>query len=415
MTDARPRDGRGTGRPLGRRAIIALVVGALLGLLLLGAASLWALRARREARVAPVARSLERRLADFGRQRWRRPPLGSPAVDGNAWAIIQRAAGRLPRPPDEAVRAALDDGTPAPSALRELGTSHRDARAALLGSTRARWSWVRAEGSPFQSPPFLPLLRAARMELALAQDAGPAECLRVGAQVVRMGQDAAAGGGILGLVIGATMTQEAVKVSARCAARASADERRTARVELELLATHTPPPGSAMELEALLTCAAALGMAAGAPLVPLGSEDLATWRLSDDAFAALPRVCERSAAWRALPYPALLHAVDREDRARAASHNRWLAIAGPDHLRMFVRDASAQAQLRALVVALGDADERSGARGAHAPPDPFTGRALRVERTAVEVRVRSVGPDRHDDGGAGDDLVVHVATSSPAP
>jgi hypothetical protein len=270
-----------------------------------------------------------------------------------------------------------------------------------------------------------PVLRSTFVAMALGRDAGPRACLDATADASRIGQDLVAGTGIVGLAMLAAVSEPVPGVALACAADAAPEERANAAREAESIARHTPSIGDALALE--------LGMAGQGARE--AAHDLSSFPLSwidgDDIEYALrdPWVVRRAwallvegeaelVALGAADHPRAIDVVAARDARLSAAGNPL--VAGARVAELAERDAAAQARLRITAIglrALADAGG-SGALAEGAPAlaadpamaDPFAAAPVRWRRDAPgRARLWSIGPNRTDDGGAGDDLVFDVA------
>lgn len=336
-----------------------LVAGAVVALIASPALAWYVLvRAPDDRRARALSEQLDRDIADF-RSHWQsveRPVLRGEPMAGNAAQLARVAATRIPATPelpgDIADRVAEGD---VPDDIIALARTHDRELRAVREATRARQAWtdiaVERGGAATELPSYMPLLRAARLLAVQAHVAPPGECLRIGADTIRMAQDLAPGAGILGAVIAATLIEEIAPVIEQCLARATPEERAEAAREIELLAAHAPPIGAALELEALLA-AATFRISADAPLVPTTEDDLDAIRFRTATLEAWEVVGRNPAQWRALTGNEALAAWRSAETLRRASPNPLLALSAPESITAFIeKDMRAQRRLEALAAA----------------------------------------------------------------
>jgi hypothetical protein len=412
-----------------KRPLFLWVALAGLGAIVLCAGGVYAWYEETRSALERLAREQDGRLARLPR-RWERPVHRGAAREGNASEMALAAAGPIPRLDDDGAfswRDPLTAGDPIDAAHLEAARAHAAALADVRASTGAAYS---ARSLPLDPtapwPSFVPVVRASQLALGLAREAPARDCLRAAADVARVGQDTTAGTGMLGLAIEAVVIEPVPRVALACGARATPDEREAAARELESIARHTPSLGAGLALEIAMIAEGVRQASPGASWLPLSllDDDAAMrdpWTLRD-AWSVCTGDEAALVALGPLDYPRAIDAVAARDARIGASGNP--IVSGTELVRIAERDAAAQARLRISAVglrALSDAGS-SETLGESAPPladdaamaDPFAAAPLRWRRTdARRARIWSVGVDRADDSGGGDDLAYDVVLAPP--
>ena len=393
------------------------------------------------ARADALGASIARQSSAYQSRRWYRPVLRGDAVDGNA-GDAQRAALAKLEPLVPQIVAALGDWSPSggvvepPVAAITFARNHDPELAELRAGTQRRWAWdprrIRAalrDRIPTDGTP----LMVGRLLAARAMGSGAAECFQIAADVIRLGQDAAAGTGRDPLLAGWRSASDAEAVILHCAGRASVAELRAGARELAILARHPVSMGEALEFEALAEAASlryAVRRAGDAPLVPQGGavDNLMIAPAADEAARSMLAATSTVRAVRPERYPASVGGL-RALRARfARSPNRFLQSSAAIYDAEVSADQGGAASLRATAVVLdalatwratGTFPSTASARQDRALVDPFTGTALHqraslpggaltgtahVSPPRGGLVVWSVGPNGRDDGATGDDI-----------
>jgi hypothetical protein len=259
--------------------------------------------------------------------------------------------------------------------------------------------------------------------LADARSRAPLACLQEAADVIRIGQDLVPSAPLEAVVLSARLTTYAGRVITHCALRADLPALRTATHELRVLATHPPPIGTCLEVEALAATAELEQRAALTDKAP--GEVISTLLERPGLLAAWSRRGSPTRLRQILPehYPDSLEELRRERdlrglRSADAASREWLRIQ---------EDLRGQAQLRMLAVAVAGLAERAYRGSLAGPPnalldaflaDPFRGKAFQfsLAPNGAEFSLWSVGADLRDDGGAEEwtetgprDVTLHVA------
>ncbi|UJR81649.1 Hypothetical protein I5071_37090 [Sandaracinus amylolyticus] len=247
--------------------------------------------------------------------------------------------------------------------------------------------------------PLAPLFHATTLALASACARSDDECVGTAVRAMRLGQDLAPGGAMLGVMAASARLELAMRALSRAANGASNDALARAARALRALDLAWPSLVDALATESVAAAA--------------------TTRSDLDRQGTLARLAALE-AWafflgEARAWERARHAHDAAQRsqlralaARRASSTSPRVLEGAGRLELYVdHDAATRARVRALVVAL---ERRVGVAG-ELPVDPFDGRPLRIDVS----RVWSVGPNGTDDHGAEDDIVVELARSLRTP
>ncbi len=374
---------------------------------------------RQDERARALDEQLKQFTARFHARRFERPVLRGTAAEGNA-ADAERA---LLEPLDKLDPKTFDpltklfrDGGPMPPAIVALVEQHRAALEALRAASQRTHAWTQVpfeQGASAQIPPFVSRLRTNKLLLAMATRADPADCMRIAADAIRIGQDGGAGVGLIGSAIAAAQTELAIPVLLRCAARADTAARRDAAREVAVLAAHPLPLGDAFEAEGLMAGGSFRGLALDVPAFPTSSAALESWSGRGIALDAWQHVAAEAEKLRGLDVrrvPEGLALLEQLEQAATRSPNPLVAMITPTRASLVIREATAQTHLRATVVLLEAlADPAADPAGLVRKPelaDPFSGRPLAFRREPAGLVLCSVGPDGKSDDGKGDDVVT---------
>lgn len=410
----------------GERRLVFVLVGVLVALPLLSAAAWYGLWVRpAERRADALGARFEERLDGYRGGAWRRPVLRGKALSGNAAVAASSALlGDAPRHIDDALRSPR----PLPPEVARLADREAARLARLRLSTHYDSSFL-AEPllGATSHPQVIAHLDSLRVLLALARTRAPSECLQIGADALRLAQDMVPGGGVTRVMMMAAEVSLATRVIMICARQAAADALERAARELESLARHAPPLGPVLETEDLASARHCQALFEIKPWFPAlhgaPNEQASTHPLRLlDAWQLLMEKRPLYAQLKAERYPEALDELGREIERRDASPNPLLhdGVLGPALAQRLMRDAEAQARVRAAALALGLMAEarRSGQLPAalpEGPGDPFRHGPLGWQRdSAGGGHVYSVGPNRRDQRGHGDDVAVEVLLETPA-
>jgi hypothetical protein len=390
-----------------------------------------ALGVHSELQFREFSQGLDAHVATYKRQRWERPVLRGPAIEGNAHdAIVQALDGfsGLSFQQRDALASQLYYGQPLSAEQRVLLTKHAAMIGKLRLATLSGWSMTELPlEKPAPAPAYAPVMDAALLMLARAATQTPDECMSQCADVMRLGQDMVPGAPLEAASLSMRITSTASAVLLRCASLSSAESVQRASRELHMLATHAPPSGGGIELADLI---AAMKLRDLSRLTgSVGDDSIATRLRRRPALFAAWRYFENPARWRALTpnhYPQALENWQREQEWRTRAELPLVADATAPVVGWLYDDMRGQALLRELTIGLATRAERM--RRARPPReplllqepglrDPFTGEPLkwRYSPDGTELTLWSVGEDRRDDKGTGDwsdqapvDVVVHV-------
>lgn len=391
---------------------------ALLGVAAIGLAAgggYAALRLQARAALRDADGAIGPRIAEYEQRRWSRPVLRGAAREGNAAALQLEAAAPLSAI-DPKLAGDLPErvrrGEPLPAALLAEANARAPALASMRASTQAGWSYSRADlrtWPDLAEPRRAPTLRGWELLLARALGDEPGECLRVASDVIRMGQDLAPGASLSGAVMAAIAIEDAAPVAIRCAQRADAATRVAAIAELRALIAAPPPTGRALADDWLATVAGTHRRISSDP----GPNFFSRFR-DARAMDEMARMWTTADAVTAADYPQGLQRILADEGAREGSKNALVQLSLHGNFRHVLREARAEAVLRALVVAITAID--GGASGPQAQAaladaalkDPFTGRALETEVLDGALVVYSRGYDgqRKRTGPEADDAEV---------
>ncbi len=384
----------------GRGARRWIAVGCA-ALLVLAPLAVWLLAfAPRSARRARLEARLEEGLRAYRAQRWERPVLRGEPIEGNALEAQLEAMGGfrgLETAGFEGLGALLASGGEPPPELRGLASENAEAIARYRASTQRTFAWGDAHpeaGLAGPSPDWLPHVRAGRVVLLSALGRSPRECLEIAADVLRLGQDRAAGTGLVPLMILAAHAEDVLALAGRCLREADGEALASAARELALLARHPAPTGTAMESEALFLGVALRDEERLSPSLPTDSLGWERWVRSWERLEAWDLLMGEPASLRAIgaDYPDDIDRVERRQRDLADRDNDVIAIGMPDYARFLRRDAATRAIVRLLLAA-------ARLRLAHdAPPDAAP--ALLSDPELVDPTTgRPFAWTREEDGG----------------
>jgi hypothetical protein len=375
---------------------------------------------------------LDSEIATFKRQRWERPTLRGQAAEGNAALaalVALKGFSGLEAKERDALASALYYGQALSPGQVELLAKHALMISKLRDATQLGWATTEIaveQGEGASLPPYPLVMDAVLLMLAHAARSSADDCLMIGTDTLRLGQDLVPGAPLEAASVSMRVTSVASPVLTRCATEASPDALPRAARELNTLATHPPPTGGGIELADIV---AQVKLRRLAELFPQGSDDSLATRLRRrpvlfEAFAHF----ENPTRWRELTpdrYPQTLETWQREYEWRSRSELPLVADASKNVQGWLYDDMRGQALLRALTVGLGTLAERSRQRRTPREPiglsdvslrDPFSGLPLkwRMSQEGRELSVWSVGEDRRDDKGSSDwaseapvDVVVH--------
>jgi hypothetical protein len=379
-----------------------------------------------------LSEALDAQIATFKRQRWERPTLRGQPEEGNAaleaFAALKGFPG-LDAKERDALAGELYYGQPLSAVHVELIGKHALMITKLRNATQRGWATTEVaveQGENAALPPYPLLMDAALLMLAQAARSSPDDCLMIGTDVLRLGQDLVPGAPLEAASVSMRMTSVASPVLTRCASEGSFDALPRAARELNTLATHPPPTGGGIELADIL---AQVKLRRLAELFPQGGDDslLTRLRRRPVLFEASTHF-ENPTRWRELTpdrYPQALETWQREYEWRSRSELPLVADASANVQGWLYDDMRGQALLRALTVGVATLAERARQKRTPREPvslsetslrDPFNGQPLkwRMSQEGRELSIWSVGEDRRDDKGSSDwasqaplDVVVH--------
>ncbi|MCB9596664.1 MAG: hypothetical protein H6719_28325 [Sandaracinaceae bacterium] len=311
----------------------------------------------RRARCAEQRATLERAITDFHAQRWERPVLRGEPVDGNAFdAQVEAMDGPLAEleeaPFDDLARVLGGDPRPRPE-LRALVDRHADALARYRASTRRAWSWGDypvEDGADAQEIPLIAHLRASHLLAAQAHFAEPAECVEIATDLLRLGQDRAAGRSLVPLMVRSAAVEDVSTLLPFCLWRGDADVRAQAARELGVLVAHPVPTGYTLEVEALTAGAMFSELLAPLDHLPTDGATFDVWWSATDALDAWELLAGDPASRRAFgaDYPRDLADYAAWQSRVAASANPWVMASTPAFERFLRRDAATRTRMRML-------------------------------------------------------------------
>ena len=381
-------------------------------------------------RARRLSRELEMRVAIARDARTNRPILRAPSLRGNAADAARDAVLTLgPMTPVNHINAVLRGGDALPPEVVALLHASEPSLRALRNATHldsAHWTIDYSRGA--DRPAFhWPLdVQAAKLLLAQATASPPGECLQICADTVRFAGDLAPQNDLVPLMIADVIVGIAAPVALRCAARASADERAQAAREFDVLATSAPSFGEAFWTDAVVAAANLRAQYRTIPWFPRTMADVAAIRGQSmllDAWEYLLRETARPIDISASEYPEAFAALQDLMRRRTTSTNPVIAVSG-GFMRYVHRDAEAQAQLRAVALALAylATVPSVGPMPPSLPPelaerralrDPFSGRPLRwrSEPDGARATIYSLGINGVDDSAEehSDDIALTVS------
>lgn len=393
--------------------------------LLIGSAALlpWLLVVRpRRARVDANRRALDASVAAFHGRRWTRPVLRGAPVEGNAFERQARAARPFAVASDdaldealvEALDAALEGGEPSPAILAAIAR-HEAALATYRASAQAGWSWGDypvERGLAAQEIELGPHLRASRL-LAIQASRAPADtCVSIATDLIRLGQDRAAGRSLVAVMIHHVTAGYAARALPRCLVAADDATRARAIRELTILVEHPLPTGHALEVEGLGAGAMSLELLRPLASLPHDGPSLEAWWTSADVLEVWETLAGDLDARRAMGerYPEGIDAYEAWERRLAASANPLLAITAPAIGRYLRRDAVTRTRLRMLLaMARLLAGEPASILEEARLQDPLAGAPMTLEARDGARALVAVGEDRT--AGTADDLRLRLDPS----
>ncbi len=365
-----------------------------------------------------LSRGLDADAATLRRLRWERPTLRGQPVDANVAPEATAALADL-APLNDAQRDALAERLHYGRTLSAQDQALVTKRQAVLERLRnaTHHAWVQAElaterGAQMTVPPYPRAIDASLLLLAQASVGTPEECLRIAADVMRIGQDLVPGGPLEAASVSMRMTSLCVPVVVRCAARADVTTLRRAAHELHTLATHPPPTGSAIELNDIVTAMKVRALAA-LTNKPGPVQVLQTLRERPTLLQTLALYDDPTRFRQLSPdhYPDALDEWKREQDIRTRSTLPLVAADASGTLDFLRDDMRGQALLRELAVGMAVLAERAyhGKLPSEPPSlreaalcDPFRGKPLgfRIAADGSELVIWSVGEDLRDDLGS---------------
>lgn len=375
------------------------------------------LRARYEGQ----SRALDVAIADFHQQRWVRPVLRGELRDGNAYAAQLSAIGPLRGLPSEALSDAMErmhDGEPPAQEMLSLIEEHRVHLARYRAATAHRWTWgdyAVEDGISAVELDYTPHIAATRLLTLMASTASPDECLRIGADIIRLGQDRATGRSMIGLMIHDVGVREIFDRFAQCVLEAEPEHVRRVASELAILVEHPAPMGYAMEVEAYYAGATIAQELRPLLQLPSSGREFEIWWGASDSLEAWAALADDPVARRQIgeDYPDDIARYERWAAGLAASANPLLSIGAPQLGRFLRRNASTRTRVRMLWAL---ARLRSGEpRTVFLDPllrDPLTGDPLQTHETSAGLEIQSPGEDGAS--GAGDEESDDLALRLPA-
>lgn len=362
-------------------------------------------------------------LEDFREQRYVRLLLRGEVIEGNAYEAQIAAlppVGALPSQAFEGLGASLREGTALDADILAAVEHYQEPLEVYRRAVQRGWSW--ADFDPAADiPEFLEHLRASQLLIAAATLREPSECLATLADVIRLGQDRAAGRALVPLMIHHAVVRMLLQPTLRCLVAGDAEARAQAARELEILASHPAPTGYVLEAETLFAGAMFSEVLQDTPAFPTNGAELEAWLSASEMLEAWELRMGTPSDNRHIghDYPADFAAMDSWQRGLVASGNDTLAIAMPALSRYLERDAGTRAAIRALrTVAfvmghlaslpteppewLADADQL----------DPQTGAPFEWVSQADGVLLRSFGRDRVPDGETEDNDIELLIPAS---
>jgi hypothetical protein len=421
---------------LGETALISRILALSLTVVLLAVTGFVV---RYELAYRGQAHGLDEDVAALRRLHWERPVLRGVAGDGNAAGEVYAAlVGFAPISPE--LRNDLADrvyyGQPPTDAEEaQLRLRHKTLRS-LRAATQQGWAFTELaveRGDEMRIPNYPQILDAGLCLLADARKAPPAECLRVAADVIRLGQDLVPGAPLAAASASTRLISLAARLVPRCAVDADLATLRRAVHEYNLLATHPPPTGAAIEVQDL---ASSTKMRKLLALTDKGSPS-EVWTTLLERPQLLPAwgLFDRPARFRKLSpqsYPDATLEWRHEQDYRAKSDLPLSAANTRDVLDRLHDDMRGQALLRMLAIGLATLADKAYRGKLPARPttledaslaDPYRGAAFnyRIADNGSELTLWSTGEDYKDDGGSSEwtetapvDVVVHFTLSKSA-
>jgi hypothetical protein len=386
------------------------------------------------------ARGFDDDVATLRRLHWERPPLRGIAGEGNAAAEAWTALARF-TPLSSSLRESLAErlyyGQPANEPERAAIAQREAALRDLRAATAQGWAFTEVaveRGAQMRAPDYRALVDAGLCLLVDARNAAPAECLRVAADVIRLGQDMVPGAPLEAATVSMRLTSLASRVVPRCALDADLAGLRRSVHEFNLLATHAPPTGAAIELQDLVTSQqlrdeaaisnkGSIGLVAQTILTrPLL---LNTWSQFDHPSRARKLTPAR--------YPDTTLEWRREQDYRSKAPSPLAAAGTRDVLDRLYDDMRGQALLRMLAIGVATLADKAYKGKLPARPsnldelelaDPYRGGMFnwRFAQNGTELTLWSIGEDYKDDGGSSDwtdaapvDIVMRFPLTKSAP
>ncbi|HKU44003.1 MAG TPA: hypothetical protein VJR89_37840 [Polyangiales bacterium] len=386
------------------------------------------------------AHSLDEDVAALRRLHWERPVLRGVAGDGNAAAELYAALpGFAPLSPElrSSLAERLHYGQPPGESEAHQLELRKGTLKALRAATQQGWAFTELaveRADDMRIPDYPQIVDAGLCLLADARRAAPAECLRVAADVIRMGQDLVPGAPLAAASTSARLTSLASKLVTRCAADADLATLRRAVHEFNVLATHPPPTGAGIELSDLVS---SMKMRKALALTDKESPG-GVWAtlLSRPQLLPVWALFDRPARFRKLSpenYPDATVEWRHEQDYRAKSDLPLSAADERDVLDRLHDDMRGQALLRMLTVGLATLADKAYRGKLPARPttidepalaDPYRGAPFnyRIANDGSELTLWSIGEDYKDDNGSSEwtesapvDVVLHIQLSKPQP
>jgi hypothetical protein len=393
-----------------------------------------------EWRYQRLSRALDADVGTLRRLHWERPVLRGTPGDGNAALEMFGALADFRGVPSE-LRGALADsvyyGRTADTATLALLREHAETLDRLRAATQLRFAHselVPERGKDMRVPEYEKVVDAALLLLARAHGSAADECLRIAADVIRLGQDLVPGAALEAASVSMRLTSLAAPVLVRCATKADPPTLRRTAHELNSLATHAPPTGAALELQDIVT-AAKLRARATLTNKPGTLAVIEAIQERPAVIEAWARYTDPTRLRQLVParYPDALDEWKSEQDARARARLPFVSSDAQGVVDFLYDDMRGQALLRALTVGVATLADRAyrgklpseatTAREA-ALCDPFTGKPLgyRVAADGSELVVWSVGEDMHDGRGSEEwhdaapmDVTVRFPILTPKP
>lgn len=379
-------------------------------------------------------RGFDADVATLRRLHWERPSLRGVAGESNAAAEAFAALeGFTPLPSRlrESLAERLHYGQPPSDAERAAIAERQRALRALRAATQQGWAFTELaveRGPEMRIPNYRQVVDAALCLLVEAKSAGPAECLRGAADVIRLGQDLVPGAPLEAASVSAKLTSLAARIVPRCALEADLAAVRRAVHEFNVLATHPPPTGSGIELQDLVSATKLRDSAAlsnkpspGAVTHTIMARPalISSWSQFDHPSRFRKLTPER--------YPDSTLEWRREQEYRAKSRLPLAAADTKEVLERLYDDMRGQAVLRMLAIGVATLADKLYRGKLPARPsnldqpeltDPFRGGtfSFRVAENGSELTLWSIGENYEDDAGSSEwinnapaDIVVRFA------